>query len=88
MFVKPGENLQQAVYQASHHMVVANDLAVKLGHEMMPGSMIGGMYSLSNVYPNTCKPEDVFETMELRRTSLFYSAVMRRGRSPSYISRI
>ena len=70
VFVKPGENLQQAVYQASHHMFVANALAVKLGHEMMPGSMIGGMYSLSNVYPNTCKPEDVFETMELRRTSL------------------
>ena len=29
VFVKPGENLQQAVYQASHHMFVANALAVK-----------------------------------------------------------
>lgn len=88
VFVKPGENLQQAIYQASHHMFVANALAVKMGHEMMPGSMIGGMFSLSNVYPNTCRPEDVFETMELRRTSLFYSDVMLRGKYPGYVYRI
>lgn len=88
VYVKPGENLQQAIYQASHHMFVANALAVKMGHEMMPGSMIGGMFSLSNVYPNTCRPEDVFETMELRRTSLFYSDVMLRGKYPGYVYRI
>lgn len=83
-----GEGLQQAIYQASHHMFLANALAVKLGHELMPGALVGTMCALGNVYPNTCNPKDVFETMELRRTSLFYSDVMMRGAYPSYIWRV
>ncbi len=34
-----------ARYQAAHHMFVASAKAVKLGHEMMPGSMFGTMYA-------------------------------------------
>ena len=85
VFVKPGENLQQAVYQASHHMFVANALAVKLGHEMMPGSMIGGMYSLSNVYPNTCKPEDVLAAQQRMRSTYCYSDTQVFGEYPAYL---
>lgn len=88
IFPYEGENLQQAVYQASHHMFIANSLAVKMCHEIDPAAKIGCMLSLSNTYPHTCKPEDVFETMELRRRSLLFGDVMIRGQYPNYINRI
>ncbi len=88
IFFKEGENQKQVIYQASHHMFVAHSLAVKLCHELCPDAKIGCMLSLSNTYPHTCRPEDVFETMELRRRSLFYGDVMIRGYYPSYTARI
>lgn len=88
IFFEEGENHQQVVYQASHHMFVAHALAVKLCHEVCPEAKIGCMLSLSNTYPHTCRPEDVFETMELRRRSLFYGDVMIRGYYPNYIARV
>ena len=71
-------------FQASHNMFVANAKAVKLCHEIIPGAMMGCMLSLSNIYPGSCKPEDVFETYNYRRLSLFYSDVMLRGKYPGY----
>lgn len=59
IFFKEGENKQEVIFQASHHMFVANALAIKLCHELCPDAKIGCMLSLSNVYPNTCRPEDV-----------------------------
>ncbi|GJM74023.1 hypothetical protein HMSSN036_62390 [Paenibacillus macerans] len=49
---------------------------------------MGCMLSLSIIYPNSCHPDDVFETYELRRRSLFYSDVLLRGEYPSYAERI
>lgn len=88
IFFYENENQQQVIYQTSHHMFVAHSLAVKLCHEIDPDAQIGCMLSLSNIYPNTCRPEDVFETMELRRRSLFYGDVMIRGKYPDYIARV
>lgn len=88
IFFKEGENKQEVIFQASHHMFVANALAIKLCHELCPDAKIGCMLSLSNVYPNTCRPEDVFETMELRRRSLMFGDVMIRGEYPNYVARI
>ncbi len=88
IFFKKGENHQQVVYQACHHMFIANSLAIKLCHEIIPDAKIGCMLSLSNTYPHTCKPEDVFETMELRRRSLLFGDVMIRGEYPAYMARI
>jgi 6-phospho-beta-glucosidase len=88
IFFEEGENRQQVVYQASHNMFVANSLAIKTFRTIIPDGKIGCMLSLSNVYPHTCKPEDVFETMELRRRSLMFGDVMIRGEYPSYTARI
>lgn len=88
IFFAEGEHHQQVVYQACHHMFVANSLAIKLCHEIIPDAKIGCMLSLSNTYPHTCRPEDVFETMELRRRSLLFGDVMIRGYYPSYMARI
>ena len=88
IFLREGENKQQVIYQATHHMFVANSLAIKLCRELCPDAKIGCMLSLSNVYPYTCKPEDVFDTMELRRRSLFFSDVMVRGSYPRYLEKV
>lgn len=78
----------QDIYQASHHQFVANALANKLCHEIIPEAKIGCMLSLSTVYAATCNPEDIFSTMQLRRRSLFYSDVMMRGQYPAWTPRL
>lgn len=84
----PNENKMQTIYQASHHMFVANAKAVKLCHEIIPDAKIGAMCSLSNIYPNNCDPMCVFETQDVRRRSLFFPDVMFRGYYPTYIYRL
>ena len=79
---------QQMIFQGAHHMFVASALANKLCHEIIPDAKIGCMLSLSNIYPYDCKPESVFETMETRRRSLYFSDVMVRGKYPGYILRV
>ncbi|GAB3066591.1 glycoside hydrolase family 1 protein [Salinicoccus sesuvii] len=86
--IEDGPDKLQRVYQASHHMFVANAMAVKLGKEIMPENEVGCMLSLSAFYPNTCDPEDIFGAYQYRRRSLFFSDVMLRGKYPSYTDRI
>lgn len=74
----------QTHYNAVHNMFLASAKAVKLGHEMMPGSMFGAMYASSAIYSATCKPEDVFCHMQQRRETLFFIDTMARGYYPSY----
>lgn len=88
IIVQPGENKMQAIYQASHHMFVANSKAIKLCHEIIPDAKIGAMCSLSNIYPYNCDPVAVFETQDCRRRSLFFPDVMFRGYYPTYAYRL
>ncbi len=78
----------QTHYNAVHNMFLASAKAVKLGHEMMPGSMFGAMYASSALYPATCKPEDIFCHMQKRRETFFFMDVMVRGAYPSYTNDI
>ncbi|MEG0684996.1 MAG: family 1 glycosylhydrolase [Coprobacillus sp.] len=78
----------QIIYQAAHYIFVANALAVKHCHEIIPDAKIGCMLSLSNVYPYNCDPVAVLETQDIRRGSLFYSDVMIKGEYPTYIYRV
>lgn len=75
-------------YQANHHMFVASAKAVKLGHEMMPGSMFGAMYAKSECYPATCKPEDMLHTLEEKRENWYFIDIMGRGYYPRYAPEI
>lgn len=88
ILIEEHENRLQAIYQASHNCFVASALATKLCHEIIPGSQMGAMLALSALYPNTCHPDDVFETYEVRRRALFFGDVLLRGTYPSYIYRI
>lgn len=74
----------QTHYNAAHNMFIASALAVKMGHEMMPGSQFGAMYASSELYPATCKPEDVFRRLQARRETLYFIDIMARGYYPSY----
>lgn len=88
IYTQGNDNWFSQAFQASHNMFVANALAVKLCHEVIPGSKIGCMLSLSNTYPATCHPADIFETYNLRRRSLFFSDVMLRGEYLGYAKRL
>ena len=88
LYFDENENKQQVIFQAAHHMFVASALAMKLCHEIIPDARIGCMLSMGNVYPASCRPEDVFDTMEMRRRSLFYGDVMIRGAYPKYLNKV
>ena len=71
-------------YNAAHNMFLASARAVELGHRMMPDAQFGAMYAMSEIYPATCKPADMFRHMQCRRESLYFSDVMARGAYPAY----
>ena len=75
-------------FVGAHHMFLASALAVKMGHEMMDDVMFGAMYASSPCYPLTCKPEDVFMQMQVRRRTWYFADVMMRGYYPGYAQTI
>ena len=78
----------QTFYQCQHHMFVASSKAIQIGHEMMPDAMFGAMFAMSEMYPATCKAEDVFACYEHRRMNYFFIDVMARGKYPNYAQKI
>lgn len=78
----------QTVYQAVHHMFVASAKAIKYGKEIMKDAMFGTMFAMSELYPATCRPEDIFAAYSKRRESFFHIDVMARGRYPNYANEI
>ncbi|HGM1123638.1 TPA: glycoside hydrolase family 1 protein [Clostridioides difficile] len=86
--IKEDDTKLQNIYQASHNMLVSSAKAVIKGHKINENFKIGCMLSLSPIYPASCKPEDVFESYQLRRRSLFYSDIHMLGEYPAYFERI
>ncbi len=74
----------QIIYQAAHHMFVASAKANKLCHEIIKGSKIGMNLAGKQLYPATCKPEDVYATLLNKRNTMFFSDVMMNGKYPAY----
>lgn len=79
---------QTMIFQASHHMFVASALAAKACRELAPKAKFGCMLQMGGIYPATCKPDDVFATMQVRRRTLLYSDVLLRGEYPNYAWRL
>lgn len=83
------ENYDQAIFQCTHHQLLANALAVKLAHELIPGSMVGGMIARFTSYPATCDPKDVMcSILDEDYKNYFYTDVMARGKYPAYAKRM
>lgn len=79
---------QTMIFQATHHMFVASALAAKACRELAPKAKFGCMLQMGGIYPATCKPDDVFATMQVRRRTLLYSDVLLRGEYPNYAWRL
>lgn len=75
------------IYQACHHLFVANALAIKYCHQIIPNAKIGAMCSFSSLatYPASPNPLDVLATLEFKREHFFFTDVMCRGFYPNYI---
>lgn len=83
----PKTSSKGEVYQAIHHQLVASALAVKACHEIIPDARIGNMLLGGLMYPLTCKPEDVLETLQENRAWQFFGDVQCRGAYPGYMQR-
>lgn len=76
---------EQDLYQAVHHELVASALAVKIGHELMPGAKIGCMILGITVYPLTPDPKDIIAAMEKDRETMLFADIHARGYYPRYL---
>ncbi len=83
----PEKSGKQAVYQAIHHQLVASARAVKACHEIVPDGKIGNMLLGGLLYPLSCRPEDMLETLQKNREWLFFGDVQVRGHYPAYMTR-
>lgn len=81
---EPNDYKEQVKYQAAHHELIASALATKLLHSIIPSAKMGCMLAAGEVYPYSCKPEDVFDAMEKNRDNYFFIDVQSRGGYPSY----
>ncbi|MDH1086605.1 6-phospho-beta-glucosidase [Pantoea brenneri] len=83
----PDGSSKSEVYQAIHHQLVASALAVNACHEIIPDAQIGNMLLGGLMYPLTCKPDDVFKTLQENRSWQFFGDVQCRGSYPGYMLR-
>ncbi|MCD7949890.1 MAG: family 1 glycosylhydrolase [Erysipelotrichaceae bacterium] len=74
-----GEDANQTVVQASHHMFVASAKAVLAGHEIDPENKIGCMLLVPETYAATCAPEDQVAMREKMLSLYYYGDVHVRG---------
>ncbi|MDO4942544.1 MAG: 6-phospho-beta-glucosidase [Lachnospiraceae bacterium] len=83
-----GDHVLQIKYQAAHNELVASAMAVKLAHEINPKFQVGCMLAAGSVYPYSCNPEDVWESMKRDRENYFFIDVQARGEYPAYAKKI
>lgn len=83
----PAGSSKAEIYQSIHHQLVASAKAVKACHEIIPDAKIGNMLLGGLMYPLSCQPQDVWETLQQNRTWLFFGDVQCRGEYPGYMLR-
>lgn len=79
-----GEDETFIKYQVAHNELVASAYAVKLAREINPRFRVGCMLAAGSVYPYSCRPEDVWESMKKDRENYFFIDVQVRGEYPAY----
>nr|WP_099466602.1 6-phospho-beta-glucosidase [Konateibacter massiliensis] len=81
---EPGENIIQTKYQAAHHELIASAKAVMMAHEIDPSFQVGCMLAAGNMYPYSCQPADVWESIVKDRENYLFIDVQSKGYYPSY----
>ena len=61
---QPGENRNQVIYQAAHHILLASAQAVRLAHRYSDGNQVGCLLAGGSFYPYSCNPADVWESVQ------------------------
>ena len=82
IIVKPEENAEELMYQASHYELVASAEAIKAGHEINPKFQIGCMIAMCPIYPATCRPEDILQAEKAMQKRYYYTDVHVKGEYP------
>ncbi|MEH7548342.1 glycoside hydrolase family 1 protein [Neobacillus vireti] len=78
----------QESFQGLHHQFVASALAVKIGHEIIPGSQIGCMLVYAPVYAFDSNPENVMHALKEEQIFNYYCGdVQVRGEYPAFAER-
>ncbi|WP_160723803.1 glycoside hydrolase family 1 protein [Bacillus sp. USDA818B3_A] len=78
----------QESFQGLHHQFVASALAVKIGHEIIPGSQIGCMLVYAPVYAYDSNPENVMYALREEQIFNYYCGdVQVRGEYPEFAKR-
>lgn len=78
----------QESFQGLHHQFVASALAVKIGHEIIPGSQIGCMLVYAPVYAFDSNPENVMYALREEQIFNYYCGdVQVRGEYPAFANR-
>ena len=80
--VKPKENAEELMYQASHYELVASAEAIKAGHKINPEFQIGCMIAMCPIYPATCRPEDILQAEKAMQKRYYYTDVHVKGEYP------
>ena len=81
------EDMDQTIFQSLHHQFIANARAVELSKKMIGKNNIGAMIAAFTIYPGTCNPDDVFQSVQDEwYANYFYFDVMARGKYPEYMN--
>ncbi len=75
----------QLSHQALHHQFITSALIVKYAHDTAPGCLIGNMFNLHHMYPETPAPADAYRAHEETEYNMFFCDVMVKGYYPKWI---
>ena len=88
-FVQPPEDVEKAwnyvSHQALHHQFIASAMIVKYAHETAPNCLIGNMFNLHHLYPETPAPADAYRAHEETEYNMFFCDVMAKGYYPKWM---
>lgn len=87
LVIKPGENAEEAMFQAAHHELVASAQVVQLAHLIDPRLQVGCMIAMCPIYPLTAKPADVMKAAKAMDYRYYFGDVHVLGHYPAWLTR-
>lgn len=81
------EDMEELMYRAVHHQMVAAAQVRQMAKQIAPSTKIGTMMADGTYYPATCRPRDIVLTMQKNRMQYFFTDVQLRGSYPGYALR-
>ena len=79
------ERWDNSSHQALHHQFIASAMIVKYAHETAPQCLIGNMFNLHHLYPETPSPADALRAHQESEYNMFFCDVMAKGYYPKWI---